>query len=632
MNTVSRKWSVSLSITLGALILLWAIGDAMAQQPGPVGGVQRHGGVSTGDVVPTQAYRLYHPSFYRGDTTSTLYLQNPNSMPAGVELDFYDSGGSAAAIVADTIPARGTLVVPADSVAGLPDGHYSLIVDSEQPVESVVHVRRPAAGMTSDKLAVYRGTGSGEAGMLQHFGPFYKISGGLNSVLLVLNVGSMSAQVDALFLNMDGSAAATASATVVPGGQFAFEGANLLDLPNQFAGWVKVTASQPVVGLLTQYSDKVYRMQGALKIQAAYAYLPRALKEVDEGSGSRTTTLFVANTESSAATAMLDYCAADGMPGYSPSFNLPASGAATIDLRAEGDLASNSIWANVLAGDQPMVIGEQTDYDTTSPYSTGAYGSDADIELDLPRLVRSGAAHTVFSLQNVGLFDDASVYVDYYGRTGALVFSQIATVPSQGWVRYNQSEMTELGDFFEGSAIVSSGQPLMAWVDEYTVASASPTTMTVDPAGGGTLVYTDTQGNLTTLDVPPNAVTDVTTIALTPVDAVSLPQGMSFGGHAFDLDAFRNGALIPGFTFRQVTTLTIEYSDADVARLDEETLALYRWTGSEWEEIGERPPETYTLDIENNVLTAHLLGFSRFSTMGVGISHDIFLPVVLRNR
>jgi hypothetical protein len=629
---VARKWSVSLSVTLGALILLWAVGAAMAQWPGPVGDVQRHGGVSTVDVVPAQAYRLYHLSFYKGDTTSTLYLQNPNNMPAGIELIFYDNSGGAAANVADTIPARGTLVVPADSVARLPDGHYSLIVDSDQPVKSVVHVRRPGAGVTSDKLGVYRGTGSEEAATIQYFGPFYKISGGLNSDLLVLNVGSTSAQVDALFLKGDGSTATAASATVVPGGQFAFVGPNLLDLPEGFLGWVKVIASQPVVGLLTQYSAKVYRLQGPLRIQGTYAYLPRALKEVDEGSGPRTTTLLVANTESSEANATLYYYTADGMPDYSPPLNLPASGAATIDLRAEGNLTSDSIRANVLTGDQPLVIGEQTNYDTTSPYSTGAYGSDADMELGLPRLVRSGVAYTVFSLQNVGLFGDASVSVDYYGRTGALVFSQMATVPPQGWVRYNQSEMTELGDIFEGSAIVSSGQPLMAWVDEYTVASTSPTTTTVDPEEGGTLVYTDTRDSLTTLDVPSDAVTDTTTIALTPVDAVSLPQGLSFGGHAFDLDTYRGGSLIPGFTFEKTVTLTIEYSDADVVGLDEETLALYRWTGSEWEEIGERPPETYTLDLENNVLTAYLLGFSRFSTMGTGVDYHVFLPVVLRNR
>jgi hypothetical protein len=626
---VSRKWSVSLSVTLGALILLWAVGVAMAQRPGPVEGVQRHGGVSTVDVVPAQDYRLYHPSFYKGDTTSTLYLQNPNSMPAVVMLFFDDSGGSVAANVSDTIPARGTLVVPADSVAGLPDGHYSLIVDSDRPVKSVVHVRRPGAGMTSDKLGVYRGTGSGEAATLQYFGPFYKISGGLNSDLLVLNAGSAPAQVDALFLTRDGSTATAESETVAPDGQFAFVGTNLLDLPDGFVGWVKVTASQPVVGLLAQYSDKVYRLQGPLRIQGTYAYLPRVLKEVDEDSGPRTTTLFVANTGASEANATLTYYTADGMPGYSPSLNLPASGAATIDLRAEGYLPSSSIWANVLAGDQPLVIGEQTDYDTTSPYSTGAYGSDADVELGLPRLVRSDVAYTVFSLQNAGM-DVASVYVEYYDRTGALVSSQEDPVPPQGWVRYNQSEMPELGDIFEGSAIVSSGQSLMAWVDEYTVASASPTTTTVDPAGGGTLVYTNTQDSLTTLDVPPDAVTDTTTIALTPLDGVSLPRGLFFGGHAFDLDAFRNGDRIPGFTFGQVTTLTVGYSDADVAGLDEEKLALYRWTGDEWEEIGQRPPETYTLDVENNVLTAYLLGFSRFSTMGAG--YPVFLPLVLRNR
>jgi hypothetical protein len=583
------------------------------------------------DVAPAQAYRLYHLSFFKGDATSTLYLQDPNSGAASVELIFYDSSGNVVANVAATIPARGTLVVPADSVAGLPDGHYALTVDSDQPVKSVVHVYRPGAGMTSDKLGVYCGTGSAEAATLQYFGPFYKISGGLNSRLLVSNVGVSTAQVNALFLNTDGSTAASASATVMPVRQFAFIGTDLLNLPTGFSGWVKVTASQLVVGLLAQYSDEVYLLQGPLKIQGPYAYLPRALKEVNEGSGPRTTTLFVANTGSSEASAMLSYHTADGRPGYTPSFNLRASGAAIIDLGAEGGLASSTIWANILNGTEPLVIGEQTDYDTTSLYSTGAYGSDADTVLGLPRLVRSGAAYTVFSLQNVGP-SGASVSVNYYGRTGALVFNQMATLPSQGWVRYNQSQMTQLGDFFEGSAIVSSNQPLMAWVDEYTVASASPTTATVNSAGGGKLVYTDNQDSLTTLDVPAGAVTDVTTIVFTPVNAISLPQGLSFGGHAFDLDAYRGGALIPGFTFQKVVTVTVEYSDADVAGLNEETLVLYRWTGSAWEEIGARPPETYTLDIESNRLTAYLRSFSRFSTMGVGKGYGIFLPLVLRNR
>ena len=162
-----------------------------------------------------------------------------------------------------------------------------------------------------------------------------------------------------------------------------------------------------------------------------------------------------------------------------------------------------------------------------------------------------------------------------------------------------------------------------------------PLSGTADPGTPSSLTYVDTQGSSTTLDVPAGAVTESTTIRYAPKvpQAVTgVPPDLAFGNHAFDLDAYRGGNLIPGFTFEKAVKLTVEYSDADVAGLDEETLALRRWTGSAWEEIGTQPPETYTLDIENNRLTAYLRSFSRFSTMGVRRGHGIFLPLVLRNR
>jgi parallel beta-helix repeat protein len=159
-----------------------------------------------------------------------------------------------------------------------------------------------------------------------------------------------------------------------------------------------------------------------------------------------------------------------------------------------------------------------------------------------------------------------------------------------------------------------------------------PLSGTADPETSSSLTYVDTQGSPTTLDVPAGAVTESTTIRYAPKDpqaVTGVPPDLAFGNHAFDLDAYRGGSLIPGFTFEKAVMLTVKYSDADMAGLDEETLALHRWTGSGWEEIGERPPETYTLDVENNVLTAYLRGFSRFSTMGVGVDNRVFLPLVL---
>jgi hypothetical protein len=149
-----------------------------------------------------------------------------------------------------------------------------------------------------------------------------------------------------------------------------------------------------------------------------------------------------------------------------------------------------------------------------------------------------------------------------------------------------------------------------------------------------TLVYTDPRGGLTELEIPAGAATDTITIIYTPKDpqiALPLPEDMVLGGHVFDLDVYRNGVHIPHFTFEKVVTLTNGYTDADVAGMIESTLALYRGLGIEGEKIGTRPGESQTLDTGTNLLTAYLLGTSRFREMGRGITGLLFLPLSMRD-
>jgi predicted outer membrane repeat protein len=159
-------------------------------------------------------------------------------------------------------------------------------------------------------------------------------------------------------------------------------------------------------------------------------------------------------------------------------------------------------------------------------------------------------------------------------------------------------------------------------------------TVAVGPAQGGILNYTSPQGTIVMLDIPPRVVTQTTTIAYSALDPASSPPPPSrlrFAGDLFELDALEENRPVPNFSFQSVgVTLTIHYSDADVAGIDESTLVLYRFVAPEWQIVGARPPETQTLDIDNNVLTARLMGFSRFRGMGVG--YDIFLPVVIRGE
>ncbi len=155
--------------------------------------------------------------------------------------------------------------------------------------------------------------------------------------------------------------------------------------------------------------------------------------------------------------------------------------------------------------------------------------------------------------------------------------------------------------------------------------------VSVTPEMGATLVYTDTEGSATTLVVPPAAVTETMTIVLTQLDPATTPTSSTLvaGGIALELDAYLGDERVENFTFNTPVTLTLSYTDADVAGIDESTLRLYRYVCKEdesllrcvWEEIGSgtRPGEGQKLDTANNVLTAWLTGFSRFGGMGVSL-------------
>jgi hypothetical protein len=63
------------------------------------------------------------------------------------------------------------------------------------------------------------------------------------------------------------------------------------------------------------------------------------------------------------------------------------------------------------------------------------------------------------------------------------------------------------------------------------------------------------------------------------------------------------------------------------------SLKLYRFEPAlnGWKPIGYRPNETQTLDAANNLITATILGLSKFGRMGAVQEYDIYLPLIIRN-
>jgi hypothetical protein len=151
--------------------------------------------------------------------------------------------------------------------------------------------------------------------------------------------------------------------------------------------------------------------------------------------------------------------------------------------------------------------------------------------------------------------------------------------------------------------------------------------VSLTPEAGGTLVYTDTQGNPTIIQVPPDAVTDATALVLTPLKTATAPSGFLFAGHAFDLVAYRDDMLVPGLVFEEPVTVVLHYSDADVAGITESFLVLQYWNGSTWEDAACGPYDRHPAENWLAVPICHLSSFAFFGRAG----HTTYVPIVLRS-
>jgi len=151
--------------------------------------------------------------------------------------------------------------------------------------------------------------------------------------------------------------------------------------------------------------------------------------------------------------------------------------------------------------------------------------------------------------------------------------------------------------------------------------------ITIDSATDVTLTYTDTQENLTTVQVPAGAVTETLLLGYTSVSTVTPPAGFTFARHAFDLQAYDDGRLVSGLVFSVPVTVSITYSDLDVGGVDEEaSLTLQYWNGGMWVDAA---CGTYDRRLDDNWLAVPICHLSQFALFGKGFA--VYLPLAVRN-
>ena len=151
-----------------------------------------------------------------------------------------------------------------------------------------------------------------------------------------------------------------------------------------------------------------------------------------------------------------------------------------------------------------------------------------------------------------------------------------------------------------------------------------------DPGSSTTLVYTDTWGSPTAINMPAGAVEDPITLLYTPVATATAPTGLGFAGHAFDLEGYSGETLLPGLALDAPATVTIAYTQTEVSGLDKTALVLYYWDGAgrAWQDAACGP---YERNADENWVSVPICHLSRFALFAEEL-HAVYLPVLLRNQ
>jgi hypothetical protein len=153
------------------------------------------------------------------------------------------------------------------------------------------------------------------------------------------------------------------------------------------------------------------------------------------------------------------------------------------------------------------------------------------------------------------------------------------------------------------------------------------------PTSGGTINYNNSQGLTTTIVVPSGGVSSPVDLTYGPLGTPISPSSFMFAGQSFFLEAYQGSNYLPGFTFAQPVQVTLQYSNAAVAGMDELQLKLlyFDTTTGLWVDAATTcsPPSQYVRDPANNRLTVAICHLSQFGLFGAA-PYLIYLPKLSR--
>jgi len=438
------------------------------------------GGLEEADAI--QAAELTGTSAAEGPWSSTIYVSNPNNAAATADIVFYDGAGTQAGTSNKTLNAFGSAVIDVASVGNNFKG--SAIVSSDQTLAVQVGL---SVSSSVDRM-LYTGFSQGNN----------KVSSpallcnifGQNSDLVVMNVGSASANVTVSYAATYKDANDTSKGTYTPATKQTthtipansskyLSACTELGITKDWSGSVTVTggASDKLVGVIFQpFTDgpKAVSYETVVGEGSSTVYFPQAMNR--SFPTEQTTYYAIQNVGSTETTVNLEIFKSDGTSFAKKDYVLAPGGkvstgpeALDVPLRANfsgSAVAKASSGGKIAAVTQLKAFKAGTSCPTNGGLANqylnaGDGATDSSYKLAVPWIeYKTGSTdwEAFIAVQNIGSAVSGKITVSYYAPDGTKAGSaSVDSLVSGGKKSFNsKDDKITGGESFLGSMVIES--------------------------------------------------------------------------------------------------------------------------------------------------------------------------------
>jgi hypothetical protein len=539
--------------------------------------------------------------------TTQIYLSNAANSSNAINMSFYRPDGSQGALPkVETFATFGeSRLYKAILVDAAPPGMYSMVIGVQVPLAIQTELLPDTSG-TPGKQAAYSGDSlivTPRANSVVLPGVVY--SDAVVSIFGIQNMGGSAEPTTISILNAQGAVVDTGQYIIQPGATASFDLRSIAGATQPFAGSVVATSSHELVGQVDLFAKL-----GGLGLEK-----------------SSTTTTVTAAGQVVPYSYLVKNLTGVELTGVTLTDNHVDGGTAVCTVAKLAAGATSTCTAQHTVTQAEMDAGGHlTNRATAKSDQTAPVEATLSIPIVQP---------PVLPLQSVAISGPAFV-----AGTGAPVDLLAVVSPTTStkpiaytWMADEQATRVNLVDSTQNQERFTWGTP---GVKEVKVMAANagggaayanhtvrvPADSEVVGTDGATVLrQTGASGWSMELSAPAGSVEPGYTLLITPISksqlekVISDPAQDTLVGLPVLLEAYWNGALVPGLVFGQPATLRLHYDDVDVARFDEAKLRVLTVQEGKWLDAAETcsPASEYVRRPAQNELEVQICHLSPYS-------------------